>query len=121
VGDSQWHRVDPADVPANQRVRSVTVDGRSVALAPCGGRQTRDRLPQDPGFVGCRPGRGQRGEELVRLCLACSHDSIETSGEISWTALVADLIIRTAGRGSAAPLQPPSMTLDRDRPEKTQT
>lgn len=33
-----WHRVDPVDVPAEGRVRSVTVDGRTVALARCGGR-----------------------------------------------------------------------------------
>jgi len=33
VGASSWHRVDPADVPAEGRVRSVTVDGRTVALA----------------------------------------------------------------------------------------
>ena len=31
-----WHRVDPVDVPAEGRVRSVTVDGRTVALARCG-------------------------------------------------------------------------------------
>jgi pyruvate oxidase len=33
-----WHRVDPVDVPAEGRVRSVTVDGRTVALARCGAR-----------------------------------------------------------------------------------
>jgi len=33
-----WHRVDPLDVPAEGRVRSVTVDGRTVALARCGAR-----------------------------------------------------------------------------------
>ena len=33
-----WHRVDPLDVPADGRVRSVTVDGRTVALARCGAR-----------------------------------------------------------------------------------
>ena len=32
------HRVDPVDVPAEGRVRSVTVDGRTVALARCGAR-----------------------------------------------------------------------------------
>jgi pyruvate oxidase len=31
-----WHRVDPADVPADGRVRSVVVDGRTVALSRCG-------------------------------------------------------------------------------------
>jgi len=35
---SSWHRVDPPDVPAEGRVRSVTVDGRTVALARCGVR-----------------------------------------------------------------------------------
>lgn len=33
-----WYRVDPADVPADGRVRSVTVGGRSVALSRCGAR-----------------------------------------------------------------------------------
>lgn len=32
-----WHRVSPADVPGEGRVRSVTVDGRSLALSRCGG------------------------------------------------------------------------------------
>ena len=36
MGASSWHRVDPVDVPAEGRVRSVTVDGRTVALARCG-------------------------------------------------------------------------------------
>ena len=35
---AEWHRVDPTDVPADGRVRSVTVDGRSVALSRCGAR-----------------------------------------------------------------------------------
>ncbi|WP_372660569.1 thiamine pyrophosphate-binding protein [Amycolatopsis kentuckyensis] len=35
---AEWHRVDPADVPADGRVRSVTVAGRSVALSRCGAR-----------------------------------------------------------------------------------
>ena len=34
----QWHRVDPADVPDEGRVRSVTVAGRTVAVARCGTR-----------------------------------------------------------------------------------
>src|SRR3954452_12956838 len=31
-----WHRVDAVDVPDDGRVRSVVVDGRTVALARCG-------------------------------------------------------------------------------------
>src|SRR5437588_8924582 len=38
MAENGWHRVDPADVPADGRVRSVTVDGRSVALSRCGAR-----------------------------------------------------------------------------------
>jgi pyruvate oxidase len=34
----QWHRVHPEDVPDEGRVRTVTVDGRSIALSRCGGR-----------------------------------------------------------------------------------
>lgn len=33
----QWHRVDDGDVPAEGRVSSVEVAGRSLALARCGG------------------------------------------------------------------------------------
>jgi len=33
-----WHRVRPEDVPDEGRVRSVTVDGRSIAITRCGGR-----------------------------------------------------------------------------------
>ena len=33
---ANWHRVDEVDVPADGRVRSVVVDGRSIALARCG-------------------------------------------------------------------------------------
>ena len=35
---SRWHRVDERDVPADGRVSSVEVDGRTVALARCGER-----------------------------------------------------------------------------------
>ena len=34
---SSWHAVRAADVPGEARVRSVTVDGRSLALTRCGG------------------------------------------------------------------------------------
>jgi pyruvate oxidase len=34
----QWRRVPAADVPAEGRVRSVVVDGRSIAMSRCGGR-----------------------------------------------------------------------------------
>lgn len=32
-----WHRVSPVDVPSEGRVRSVTVDGRTIAVSRCGG------------------------------------------------------------------------------------
>src|SRR3982751_378752 len=35
---TQWHRVADSDVPDEGRVRSVEVDGRSIALARCGAR-----------------------------------------------------------------------------------
>jgi nitrite reductase/ring-hydroxylating ferredoxin subunit len=49
-----WHRVDPVDVPAEGRVRSVTVDGRTVALARCGGRlgALENRCPHQGGPLG---------------------------------------------------------------------
>jgi pyruvate oxidase len=33
---NDWHQVDPVDVPGDGRIRSVVVDGRTVALARCG-------------------------------------------------------------------------------------
>ncbi len=38
MAEDGWHRVDPVDVPEDGRVRSVVVDGRSVALARCGAK-----------------------------------------------------------------------------------
>src|SRR5579859_6791452 len=49
-----WHRVDPADVPDDGRVRSVVVDGRTVALARCGVRlgALDNRCPHQGGPLG---------------------------------------------------------------------
>lgn len=33
--EGSWHAISPVDVPADGRVRSVTVDGRSIALTRC--------------------------------------------------------------------------------------
>src|SRR4051794_40168692 len=37
-GAQSWHPVSPEDVPDEGRVRSVVVDGRSIAMTRCGGR-----------------------------------------------------------------------------------
>ena len=37
-GTQSWHPVATEDVPEEGRVRSVTVDGRTIALTRCGGR-----------------------------------------------------------------------------------
>jgi pyruvate oxidase len=52
MGD--WHRVDPVDVPGEGRVRSVTVDGRTVALARCGARlgALENKCPHQGGPLG---------------------------------------------------------------------
>ncbi len=49
-----WHRVDPVDVPDEGRVRSVVVDGSSVALTRCGGvlGALENRCPHQGGPVG---------------------------------------------------------------------
>jgi nitrite reductase/ring-hydroxylating ferredoxin subunit len=49
-----WHRVDPVDLPSEGRVRSVTVDGRTVARARCGGRlgALENRCPHQGGPLG---------------------------------------------------------------------
>jgi len=54
VEAGSWHRVDPADVPAEGRVRSVTVDGRTVALARCGAGlgALENRCPHQGGPLG---------------------------------------------------------------------
>ncbi|MFJ9778929.1 thiamine pyrophosphate-binding protein [Amycolatopsis sp. NPDC101161] len=51
---AEWHRVDPTDVPADGRVRSVTVAGRSVALSRCGARlgALENRCPHQGGPLG---------------------------------------------------------------------
>jgi pyruvate oxidase len=53
-GGSQWHRVDPADVPDDGRVRSVVVDGRTVAVARCGARlgALENKCPHQGGPLG---------------------------------------------------------------------
>src|SRR5215813_6148757 len=35
---ASWHEVPAGDVPEEGRVRSVVVDGRSIAMTRCGGR-----------------------------------------------------------------------------------
>ena len=48
VQQQVWHRVEPVDVPGDGRVRSVVVDGRTVALGTVGNRiavQLFKRLP----------------------------------------------------------------------------
>jgi pyruvate oxidase len=49
-----WHRVEPVDVPGEGRVRSVTVGGRTVALARCGGDlgALENRCPHQGGPLG---------------------------------------------------------------------
>lgn len=37
ASEGSWHAVSPVDVPAEGRVRSVTVDGRTIAVSRCGG------------------------------------------------------------------------------------
>ena len=51
---ANWHRVDEVDVPADGRVRSVVVDGRTVALARCGARlgALENRCPHQGGPLG---------------------------------------------------------------------
>ncbi|EOD66734.1 thiamine pyrophosphate-binding protein [Amycolatopsis vancoresmycina] len=52
--ENGWHRVAPDDVPGDGRVRSVTVDGRSVALSRCGARlgALENRCPHQGGPLG---------------------------------------------------------------------
>ena len=49
-----WHRVEPADIPGDGRVRSITVAGRTVALSRCGGSlgALDNRCPHQGGPLG---------------------------------------------------------------------
>src|SRR3954462_15718720 len=51
---ADWHPVDPVDVPGEGRVRSVTVDGRSIALTRCGARLSalENHCPHQGGPLG---------------------------------------------------------------------
>ena len=52
--DGTWHRVEPVDVPDEGRVRSVVVEGASVALTRCSGvlGALENRCPHQGGPVG---------------------------------------------------------------------
>ena len=52
--EGTWHDVDPVDVPDEGRVRSVTVDGRTVALSRCHGSlgALDNRCPHQGGPLG---------------------------------------------------------------------
>ncbi|MGH3508458.1 MAG: thiamine pyrophosphate-binding protein [Nocardioidaceae bacterium] len=54
MSSNGWHRVDPVDLPDEGRVRSVVVDGRSVAMTRCGGTigALENRCPHQGGPVG---------------------------------------------------------------------
>jgi len=54
VSQNGWHRVDPADLPDDGRVRSVVVDGRTVALSRCGAwlGALENRCPHQGGPLG---------------------------------------------------------------------
>jgi pyruvate oxidase len=54
VTENGWHEVDPADIPDDGRVRSVVVDGRTVALSRCGARlgALDNRCPHQGGPLG---------------------------------------------------------------------
>ncbi|MGH3845520.1 MAG: Rieske (2Fe-2S) protein, partial [Pseudonocardiaceae bacterium] len=54
MSQNGWHKVDPADVPDDGRVRSVVVDGRTVALSRCGARlgALENRCPHQGGPLG---------------------------------------------------------------------
>jgi pyruvate oxidase len=49
-----WHRVSLVDLPAEGRVRSVTMDGRTLAMARCGGSLSalENRCPHQGGPLG---------------------------------------------------------------------
>jgi len=68
VAQNGWHRVDPADVRDDGQVRSVVVDGRTVALSRCDAALgvLENRCPHQGGPLG--EGSIEKGLRLpVRL------------------------------------------------------
>jgi pyruvate oxidase len=51
---TRWHRIDDTDLPGEGRVRTVVVDGRSVAVSRCAGRfgALENRCPHQGGPLG---------------------------------------------------------------------
>uniref|UniRef100_UPI00286DB9E1 thiamine pyrophosphate-binding protein n=1 Tax=Nocardioides sp. TaxID=35761 RepID=UPI00286DB9E1 len=62
--EGRWHPVNPVDVPEEGRVRSVTVDGRSIALTRCG--QTLGALENHCPHQGGPLGEGSIEKGLLR-------------------------------------------------------
>jgi nitrite reductase/ring-hydroxylating ferredoxin subunit len=50
----RWHEIDRSELPEDGRVRSVTVDGRSLAVSQCTGRfgALENRCPHQGGPLG---------------------------------------------------------------------
>jgi thiamine pyrophosphate-dependent acetolactate synthase large subunit-like protein/nitrite reductase/ring-hydroxylating ferredoxin subunit len=72
-----WHAVSPVDVPGEARVRSVTVDGRSIALTRCGG--TLGALDNHCPHQGGPLGEGSIEKGLLR-CPWHGYDYDPTTG-----------------------------------------
>src|SRR3954454_21213510 len=77
IATESWHQVDPQDVPEEGRVRSVTVDGRSIALTRCGQRlgALENHCPHQGGPLG----EGAIEKGLLR-CPWHGYDYDPTSG-----------------------------------------
>ncbi len=73
-----WHPVSPVDVPGEGRVRSVTVDGRSIALTRCG--RTLGALDNHCPHQGGPLGEGSIERGLLR-CPWHGYDYDPTTGE----------------------------------------
>ena len=73
-----WHRVSPADLPGEGRVRSVTLDGRSIAVTRCGSTfaALENRCPHQGGPLG----EGSIEKGLLR-CPWHGYDYDPTTGE----------------------------------------
>ena len=76
--DGTWHRVRTGDLPGEGRVRSVTVDGRSIAVTRCGSALAalENRCPHQGGPLG----EGSIEKGLLR-CPWHGYDYDPTTGE----------------------------------------
>ncbi len=101
--EGTWHDVDPVDVPDEGRVRSVTVDGRTVALSRCHGSlgALENRCPHQGGPLG----EGSIEKGLLR-CPWHGYDYDPLTGQPPGDFADSVPVLRRRGAGGRRPCPP---------------